>query len=208
MEKTYPKFPHLDVGGLDPDPIKQFSHWYDAAWAAGIKLPDAMTLATATGNGKPSARIVLLKNVDQGGFVFYTNYDSRKGAELSDNPRAALVFYWTELDRSVRIEGRVSKISAEESDAYFATRPRESRLSSLASAQSRVLSNREELDRRFEELRKQFDGRPIPRPEQWGGYRLEPDAIEFWQQRYARLNDRILYERQPDGSWTMRRLAP
>jgi pyridoxamine 5'-phosphate oxidase len=152
--------------------------------------------------------MVLLKHVDAEGFVFYTNYKSQKGKELAKNPRASLVFYWEELHRQVRIEGTVNKVSPEESDAYFQTRPRESQISAHASSQSEVIGNREELDRRFEELQKKFDGQPVPRPLHWGGYRLKPTRIEFWQSGYARLNDRIVYELQKDGSWKMKRLAP
>ncbi len=198
----------LDDGVLNPDPFKQFKEWYNIAVKANLKQPDAMTLATATKDGKPSVRTVLLKQVDHRGFVFYTNYDSRKGRELSANPNGALVLHWSELDRAVRIEGPVAKISPDESDAYFATRPRESQLCSLTSPQSHVVSSRAELDSRYEELRKKYEGKKIPRPSNWGGYRLLPDRIEFWQQRYARLNDRILYELQPDGRWKMGRLAP
>jgi len=208
MERALPTLPLLDDGVLDPDPIVQFKEWFDIACNTGIKLPEVMTLATATRDGSPSARPVLLKQVDHGGFVFYTSYESRKGREISENPRGALVFYWAELDRSVRVEGSIEKISLEESNAYFTSRPRESQLSSHVSSQSRVVSSRAELDQRFEELRKQFEGKKIPRPPHWGGYRLRPERIEFWQQRYARLNDRILYELQRNGSWSMKRLAP
>jgi pyridoxamine 5'-phosphate oxidase len=152
--------------------------------------------------------MVLLKHVDAEGFVFYTNYESRKGRELASNPAAALVFHWAELERQVRIEGSVEKVSPGESDAYFPTRPRESQIGAHVSAQSEVIGSREELDRRFQELQKQCEGRPIPRPSYWGGYRLKPTRIEFFQSRSARLNDRILYERQKDGTWVMKRLAP
>ncbi len=215
-----PGFPPLLEQDLDPDPIKQFQQWFDEAVAAKIPQEESMALATVTADGpspaeglrpaggKPSVRMVLLKSFDSNGFVFYTNYNSRKGKELVENPYAALVFYWEELHRQVRIEGMVSKVTPEESDAYFQTRPREAQISAHASEQSKVLGNREELDRRFEELQKQYEGRPMPRPSHWGGYRLKPTRIEFWQARYARLNDRILYELQVDGSWAMKRLAP
>lgn len=203
-----PPLPPLDDGTLDPDPIVQFKQWFDVAAAAGIKLPDAVTLATASKEGRPSARMVLLKHVDAHGFVFYSNYQSRKGRELEENPYAALVVYWSALDRQVRVEGRVSKISPEESDAYFSTRPRDAQLSSHASAQSARVKTRADLDAEFEELQKVYEGKSIPRPEHWGGYRLSPAAIEFWQQRFSRLNDRILYERKANGSWSMKRLAP
>jgi pyridoxamine 5'-phosphate oxidase len=193
---------------LNPNPITQFHRWFQEARAANAVQLDAMALATATKDGKPSVRMVLLKGFDANGFVFYTNYESRKGKELTSNPAAALVFHWPELERQVRIEGSVEKVSPEESDAYFQTRPRESQISAHVSAQSEVIRSREELDRRFEELQKQYEGHPIPRPSYWGGYRLKPSRIEFFQSRFARLNDRILYERQEDGSWVMKRLAP
>jgi pyridoxamine 5'-phosphate oxidase len=203
-----PALPKLVERNLDPNPTKQFQHWLDDAFGAKIPQAESMTLATATKKGVPSARMVLLKHVDAEGFVFYTNYKSQKGKELAENPRASLVFYWEELHRQVRIEGTVNKVSPEESDAYFQTRPRESQISAHASSQSEVIGNREELDRRFEELQKKFDGQPVPRPLHWGGYRLKPTRIEFWQSGYARLNDRIVYELQKDGSWKMKRLAP
>lgn len=202
------KLPPLDEGIVHADPIRQFIEWYDVALKADLKRADAMSLATSTKDGRPSARTVLLKHVDQKGFVFYTNYNSRKGKELAENPVGALVFYWAELDRSVRVEGAIIKLSSEESDAYFSTRARESQLSALTSSQSEVVGNRAELDSRFQELSKQFEGKSIPRPPEWGGYSLQPERIEFWQTRFARLNDRILYERLPDGSWSRKRLAP
>jgi pyridoxamine 5'-phosphate oxidase len=193
---------------LNPSPIKQFQHWLDEAFDAKIPQAESMTLATATKKGVPSARMVLLKHVDTDGFVFYTNYNSQKGNELAENPHASLVFYWEELHRQVRIDGTVRKVSPEESDAYFQTRPRESQISAHASAQSEVIGSREELDRRFEELLRKFEDQPVSRPPHWGGYRLKPTRIEFWQSGYARLNDRIVYELQKDGSWKMKRLAP
>jgi pyridoxamine 5'-phosphate oxidase len=200
--------PYLDERILDQDPILQFKAWFEDAHKAGLKLPDAMTLATATSLGKPSARMVLLKDVDHHGFTFYSSYESRKAEDLAANPYAALVFYWTELDRQVRVEGRVDKVPHQESDAYFSTRPREGQLSSLASSQSRVVESREWLDKKYEELAAEYTDKPIPRPTYWGGYRLQADTIEFWQQRFARLNDRILYTRSEDGTWTRCRLAP
>ena len=200
--------PDLDDGILDADPIKQFKEWYRLVVERGNRLSDAMSLATATRDGKPSVRTVLLKRVDERGFEFYSNYESRKGRELFENPVAALAFHWPEFDRSVRVEGMVTRISPEESDAYFATRPREGQLSSLTSAQSRVVESRESLDRRFNELQREFEGKQIPRPPQWGGYRLKPVSIEFWQQRFARLNDRILYTLSRDGTWSVSRLSP
>jgi pyridoxamine 5'-phosphate oxidase len=199
--------PELVEEGLDPNPIVQFDHWFQDALRSGISQPEAMTLATATPVGVPSARIVLMKQCDERGFVFYTNYRSRKGTELEANPRAALVFHWEPLQRQVRVEGRVERISAEESDRYFASRPRDNQLSALVSEQSQP-ARRADLDRRFEEARHAYEGRAIPRPPHWGGVRVVPDAMEFWQHRMARLNDRVLYQRTTDGTWHMLRLAP
>lgn len=198
----------LDERTVDRNPIKQFQHWYDAVVRAKVAEPDAMMLATAAHDGRPSARMVLLKLVDSKGFVFYTNYNSRKGRELAANPVAALVFFWAEFHRQVRVEGTVSKVSVEESEAYFRSRPRDGQLSSLASAQSEVVESRSALDVRFEELRNKYEGTAISRPLHWGGYRLVPERIEFWQARFARLNDRILYELRQNGTWLIRRLAP
>lgn len=198
----------LDEKTVDRDPLKLFQRWFDDAIASGSRLPESMTLATATEDGRPSARVVLLKQVDHNGFVFYTNYRSAKAKELENNPLAALVFYWVGLDRQVRIEGTVERVSAEESDEYFKTRPRDSQLGALASPQSEVIESREVLEKNFRELDKLYKDRPIDRPANWGGYRLKPDRIEFWQNRPGRLHDRILYERQADGSWTIKRLAP
>lgn len=207
-KKEKPELPDLDEHILDADPIKQFNRWYGDAIAAGVPQYDAMTLATASSEGIPAARMVLLKKADERGFVFYTNYQSRKGKELASNTHAALVFFWPELNRSVRIEGLVSKVSAEESDAYFATRPRESQLSSLTSAQSEAVESREALDAAFDELKRRHEGEAITRPAHWGGYRVKPSRIEFWQARFARLNDRVLYELQSDGTWILKRLSP
>jgi pyridoxamine 5'-phosphate oxidase len=198
----------LEEGSADADPLKQFQRWLDEACAAGLPLPEATTLATATSAGRPSARLVLLKQADEQGFAFYTNYDSQKARELDENPQAALVFYWPQLERQVRVEGKVQRIEAEESDAYFKTRPRESQLGALASPQSEVVASRAVLLERFAELQKAYDGREIERPANWGGYRLAPERIEFWKGRPGRLHDRLLYERQPDGSWSITRLAP
>jgi pyridoxamine 5'-phosphate oxidase len=203
-----PNLAPLIEKNLDPNPIKQLQQWLDEAIGAEIPQAESMTLATATKKGVPSARMVLLKHADVEGFVFYTNYSSQKGKELAENPHASLVFYWEELHRQVRIEGTVSKVSSQESDAYFQTRPRESQISAHASAQSEVIGSRDELDRHFEELQRKFEGQPVPRPPHWGGYRLKPTRIEFWQSGYARLNDRIVYELQKDSSWRMKRLAP
>jgi pyridoxamine 5'-phosphate oxidase len=198
----------LDENSVDPDPIKLFRRWFDEATASGTRLPDAMTLATATKDGKPSARMVLLKQIDDQGFVFYTNYNSRKSRELDENPNAALVCYWVALDRQVRVEGRVERVTAAESDEYFKTRPRESQLGALVSPQSEVIESREFLEKRFQDFEGMYRDRSVSRPAHWGGYRLRPERIEFWQNRSGRLHDRILYERQSDGSWTIKRLAP
>lgn len=198
----------LTEENVSPDPFLQFERWFDAALQAGLPEPEAMTLATATQDGAPSARMVLLKGFDQRGFVFYTNYESRKGVELADNPRAALVFFWVELHRQIRIEGRVSRVSDQESDAYFQSRPRGSQIAAVASAQSRVLSSREELDRAVEELTLRYEGSAVPRPPRWGGFRLRPSRFEFWQGRPNRLHDRLRYLPSADGDWRLERLAP
>jgi pyridoxamine 5'-phosphate oxidase len=198
----------IDERTVDRDPLQLFRRWFDASIASGSRLPESMTLATATKDGKPSARVVLLKQFDRDGFVFYTNYRSAKARELENNPQAALVFYWVGLDRQVRVEGTVERVSATESDEYFRTRPRESQLGALASPQSEVIESREVLEQRYAQLEKLYENREVERPSHWGGYRLKPDKIEFWQNRPGRLHDRILYERQPDGSWRIKRLAP
>jgi len=190
------------------DPITQFQQWFDDAVKAGIAMPEAMTLATCTREAKPSARLVLLKQVDDRGFVFFTNYKSVKARDLDGNPFAALVFYWPLLERQVRVEGRVERTSAAESNEYFQTRPRESQIGALASPQSQRIESREVLEQRFRELDELYRERPVERPDHWGGYRLEPAQIEFWMGRPGRLHDRILYERQADGTWSIARLAP
>ena len=197
----------LDEKTIDRDPIRQFQTWLNEAFAAKLPLAEAMTLATATPDGKPSARMVLLKQVDHDGFVFYTNYNSAKARQLDANPYAALVFFWVQFDRQVRVEGSISKTSAEESRAYFSTRPRESQIGAWASEQSEEIANRAVLEERAVELEKQYGGRDIDCPEHWGGYRLKPERIEFWKSRIGRLHDRILYQREGD-SWTIIRLAP
>jgi len=189
------------------DPIRLFQEWFDAALHAGLKQPNAMTLATATRDGKPSARIVLLKGFDQRGFVFFTNYESRKGRELAKNARAALVFYWEPLGTQVRITGRVSKVTAAESDAYFGSRPLGSRFSAAVSRQSRVIGSREKLEHRLAKLKAQYPEDGPPRPKHWGGYRVRPDEIEFWQHGEFRLHDRIRYRRR-GSAWVADRLSP
>jgi pyridoxamine 5'-phosphate oxidase len=197
----------LDEKTIDRDPIRQFQTWLNEAFAAKLPLAEAMTLATATPDGKPSARMVLLKQVDHDGFVFYTNYNSAKARQLDANPYAALVFFWVQFDRQVRVEGSISKTSAEESRAYFSTRPRESQIGAWASEQSEEIASRAALEERAVELEKQYGGRDIDCPEHWGGYRLKPERIEFWKSRIGRLHDRILYQREGDA-WTITRLAP
>lgn len=197
---------------VDADPIRQFRQWYAEADAANLAIePNAMTLATATADGAPSARMVLLRGFDERGFVFFTDYRSRKGEELAANPRAALVFYWAELERQVRVGGTAAEVTSEESDAYFRTRPALSQLSALASHQSHVIANREVLERRVEELRHLHSGAAaVPRPPYWGGFRVRPLEVEFWQGRPNRLHDRVRYRRDAvDASaWRIDRLSP
>jgi len=192
---------------VDPNPFNQFQIWFDQALSSDILEPNAMTIASATKAGIPSARVVLLKGFDERGFIFYTNYESRKGQELIDNPHAALVFWWGVLERQVRVEGSVEQISDEETIAYFHSRPIGSQLGAWASNQSRVVANREELENRLEQFTQQYDNQEIPRPPHWGGFRVVPHAIEFWQGRPNRLHDRLLYRHQND-TWTIERLAP
>lgn len=193
---------------LLPDPIAQFRVWFDAALAAGLTEPNAMTLSTVTPDGKPSARIVLLKGVDERGFSFFSNYESRKGRELAANPNAALTFLWKEMERQVRVEGTVTKVSAEESEAYFRTRPRNSRLGAWGSHQSEVIANREVLEKNMADFQARYPGEDVPLPPNWGGYIVKPMDIEFWQGQRSRLHDRLVYRRQPDDSWLVERLAP
>jgi pyridoxamine 5'-phosphate oxidase len=195
------------VSDAPPDPIAEFSEWFEAARAAGIRLSNAMTLATSTPEGAPSARMVLLKGFDEDGFVFYTNYESRKGKELAANPRAALVFYWSGLDKQVCITGTVSRVSTKESEDYFKTRPLGSRLGAWASRQSEVIPDRDVLERRWEELADKFSAGQVPLPDFWGGFRLYPETIEFWSSRPNRLHDRLRYTRS-DGGWLVERLSP
>jgi pyridoxamine 5'-phosphate oxidase len=196
----------LDEGHVDRDPMKQFGVWMVEAIHAQVPEPTAMTLATADAKGRPSARIVLLKGMDPRGFVFYTNYDSRKGRDLAANPQAALTFMWKELERQVRIEGKVEKVTAEESQAYYATRPLGSRIGAWASPQSEVIENRAWLEKRWEALSKEYGENPSL-PPHWGGYRVMPEYLEFWQGRRSRLHDRIVYARDASG-WKLSRLAP
>ena len=197
----------LDIGDVDANPVAQFQKWFDEAVSARLPMLNAMTLATASADCRPSARVVLLKGLDERGFAFYTDYDSRKGRELAANPRAALVIYWIELEREVRIEGRVEKTSARESDDYFATRPVGSRLAALVSRQSSVVADRQALERDYADIQRLHGERP-PRPAAWGGYRVVPHAIEFWQGRPNRLHDRLLYTKRADEAWEIVRLAP
>ena len=189
------------------EPLEEVRRWYDEAVAAGLPEPNAMALATATPDGVPSVRIVLLKGIDQRGLRFFTNYGSRKGRELDVNPRAAVTLYWQPLYRAARLEGPVQRLSADESDAYFASRPRGAQVGAWASAQGSVLRERAELDERVAEVEARFPDR-IPRPSHWGGYRLRPDAVELWQGRPDRLHDREHFLLQPDGSWRSERLSP
>ncbi|MFL6274121.1 MAG: pyridoxamine 5'-phosphate oxidase [Blastocatellia bacterium] len=200
--------PELNEALVDPDPIRQFARWFTDASLTDIKLPNAMTLATATADGSPAARVVLLKEFDAEGFVFYTNYESQKGRELAANPRAALCFYWPEIDRQVRISGSVTTTTREESEAYFHTRPVDSQLGAWASKQSAVIASREVLEERMRQLVREYEGGEVPLPPYWGGYRLAPEVIEFWQNRLSRLHDRLRYTRQAGGDWLIERLSP
>jgi pyridoxamine 5'-phosphate oxidase len=198
----------MDESDLRADPIEQFAKWFEDARVAGVVEANAMTLATVGADGSPSARIVLLKDFDSRGFTFHTNYQSRKGRELSADPRAALCFFWQPLERQVRIEGTVSRIDVAESEAYFRSRPRLAQIGAWVSQQSSPISSRAELERLNKELTARFGDGDVHRPEHWGGLRVAPTAIEFWQGRPSRLHDRFLYTRQPDGSWSRQRLAP
>jgi pyridoxamine 5'-phosphate oxidase len=197
----------LELESLPSDPVVLFRRWYEDAERAGIHLPNAMALATASADGRPSIRHVLLREIEDRAFVFYTNHGSRKGTELGENPRAAFSIYWRELDRQISVTGDVSRVSEERSDAYFATRPREARLGAWTSRQSSEIGSRDELMERFAAFDAEYPGDRVPRPSFWGGFRIDPITIEFWHGREHRLHDRFLYERTGDG-WTVRRLSP
>ncbi len=198
----------LSETDVKKNPIEQFDHWFDEALKSGIYEPNAMTLATASTDGKPAARIVLLKGFNQDGFVFYTNYLSRKGKELAKNPVVALVFFWPELERQVRIEGTIEKVSKETSEKYFQSRPKESQIGALASPQSQVIADRSLLEKNWKELEKTYADQEIPKPSFWGGYLVKPQVIEFWQGRSSRLHDRIVYRKADKNNWKIVRLAP
>lgn len=197
----------LSETDTDADPIVQFGRWFEQALTAQIREPNAMGVSTVSADGRPSSRILLVKDFDHRGFTWFTNYQSRKGEELAVHPHASLLFHWLELERQVRIEGRVEKVSAAESDAYFQSRPLKSRLSAIASSQSSAVDDRAALEARYAKAEAQYGDHP-PRPEHWGGYRLQPDYVEFWQGRASRLHDRIAYTRMKDGNWTRERLQP
>jgi pyridoxamine 5'-phosphate oxidase len=197
----------LDEKDVSKDPVLQFEKWFKEAIDAKVNEPNAMTIATATKDGKPSARIVLLRNFNENGFVFYTNYTSRKGDEILENPHAALLFFWPELERQVRIEGILQKQTPEESDIYFQSRPRESKIGAWASEQSKIISSRKLLDSEYEKISKKYPDKNIPRPPHWGGYVLKPVSIEFWQGRHNRLHDRVLYTLKKNN-WKIERIAP
>ncbi|MES2371948.1 MAG: pyridoxamine 5'-phosphate oxidase [Bacteroidota bacterium] len=205
--RTDYKLRSLNESDVSADPIAQFTNWWDEAVNSKIDEVNAMTLATVNNEGRPSARIVLLKGFDEKGFVFFTNYQSKKGKELEDNPHGALVFFWKELERQVRIEGGIEKISEEDNDAYYQSRPAGSRIGAWASPQSEVIEGREILENNFKALEKKFESGSIPRPGHWGGYILRPSMIEFWQGRSSRLHDRIQYSLKEKG-WVIERLAP
>jgi pyridoxamine 5'-phosphate oxidase len=207
IRKDY-KLRSLLESDVEANAIRQFDKWWQEAIHSEIDEVNAMTLATASADGIPAARIVLLKGFDERGFVFFTNYDSFKGLQLAENPRACLVFFWKELERQVRITGLVEKVSAEESDTYFNSRPEGSRIGTWASPQSQVIENREWLEEREKSMVKDFTGKPLSRPAHWGGYRVKPINIEFWQGRPSRLHDRLQYNLQGDNTWNIERLAP
>lgn len=205
--RTDYKLHSLDESSAAKDPFEQFTQWWDEAIKSAIDEVNAMTLATATAEGVPSARIVLLKGYDTNGFIFFTNYNSDKGKDIADNPRAALLFFWKELERQVRIEGTVEKLDARSSDEYFASRPAASRIGALASPQSEKIESRDVLEKKYTELELQYANGSVSRPAHWGGYIVKPASFEFWQGRPSRLHDRLLYTKQ-DESWGINRLAP
>lgn len=205
---TPPALADLTEATLDADPLRLFQLWLDAARTAAISLPEAMAVASARPDGRPSVRMVLLRGLDERGFVFFTNYESRKGHELIASPQAALLWHWAVLERQVRVEGRVEKISTTESDVYFHSRPRGSCLAAWASPQSQVIPGRQVLEERMAHWHIEFGDGTVPRPPQWGGFRVVPDTYEFWQGRPNRLHDRFRYQRRPDGAWQIDRLAP
>lgn len=208
IRKDY-KLKELSEASVAADPITQFQHWWDEATVSQIEEVNAMTLATVSADGRPEARIVLLKGFDERGFVFFTNYDSHKGAELAAHPHACLVFFWKELERQVRITGWVDQVSSEESDHYFHSRPAGSQLGAWASPQSQVIESRDILDKNLYELGQRYAGSEVPRPPHWGGYRVHPHTLEFWQGRSSRLHDRLLYtQNEATNIWSISRLAP
>jgi pyridoxamine 5'-phosphate oxidase len=198
----------LTEADVHPDPLEQFGVWFDEALKAQVMDPNAMTLATSSRAGEPSARTVLLKDVDAAGFVFYTNYDSPKGRDLDENPRAALLFFWPELERQVRITGSVSRVDRHVSEKYFSTRPVESQYAAWAAIQSSEIADRDALERQLAEIKRRFADSPVQCPPNWGGYRVAAERVEFWQGRPGRLHDRLLYRLQKDGTWKRSRLAP
>jgi pyridoxamine 5'-phosphate oxidase len=208
LSLTWVSMPPLREEDVDPDPIEQFRRWYDDAGARGVLQPDAMIVASATSDGRPSARAVLLRGLDERGFAFYTNFESRKGRELDANPHAAVLFHWPEVHRQVRATGRVERVSQAESEAYWNNRPRASRISAWASAQSETIASREQLEARAAEAEARFGDGEVPLPPFWGGYRLVPDELELWEQREDRLHDRLRYTRTDDGGWVIDRLQP
>ncbi len=197
----------LNEADVADDPITQFGQWFSEALSSGVKEPNAMTLATSTADGKPSARIMLLKGYEHRGFIFYTNYMSRKGQEITKNPHAALVFFWLEMERQVRIEGTLEKLDEQESDRYFQSRPRDSRIGAHASSQSKEISDREILVKNLEQLKEKYKDSEIPKPPHWGGYVVKPSLVEFWQGGHGRLHDRLVYKEE-NGLWKITRLAP
>ncbi|GAB3694726.1 pyridoxamine 5'-phosphate oxidase [Spirosoma flavus] len=197
----------LDIADVLPNPVSQFQNWFDAAVQAKVPEPNAMHLSTVTSEGRPDGRIVLLKGVSEAGFVFFTNYESRKGQELIAHPFASLTFFYPELERQIRVEGRVEKVSSEESDTYFNSRPRGSQIGAWTSHQSSVIPNRDVLETRQHEIEVQFENQTIPRPPYWGGFRIVPNVVEFWQGRPSRLHDRIRYRKEGE-SWMIERLSP